>query len=241
MDNKQQTQMVTTPIKTFCKFYASDKTKNKKLTISLFEQTMAVKLFSADAEGKFLTKPTVDCYFGNIAYNENIMVNICNIMLKKIQYLSKEGNTLESDPIIIHNGKKGYNDATAIMSFNIYSKDGKVITMISLSKKPKGAEKWTDQDTIFLSDSACSGIYFKGNAVELKENYEFFDSLRHIFIGFAERTSKKRDEHWIKVLDKSGATNGSSTQTNSKPNSSSSNNDIVGGIDEVNDDDGLPF
>ena len=44
MDNKQQTQMVTTPIKTFCKFYASDKTKNNKLTISLFEQTMAVIL-----------------------------------------------------------------------------------------------------------------------------------------------------------------------------------------------------
>lgn len=214
--------MVNTVIKQYIKWHPTEKSKHQKLVISLWQDNLGFGMFSWDANGKANTKPDINVFFKQLAYDESILANICGDMLSRIIKINK-GETVKSSPLFIHNGKKGIGTSTSVVEFDAFNtkkddtKMEKPIVKVTLKKRNEGDKEWKSESTLFLSDGPVSSVYTTGDtAVKYKESYNFFDSLKSIMDSFANRTSPKREQHWkefFKEKEKEG-NNGQSNSSN---------------------------
>lgn len=225
----ENNNMVSTSIMTHTKF-GTEPSKHAKFAVSLFQKTMGFAIYRGDGTGKFNNKAACSVYFSSLAYNENVVLAICEDMLKRITQMHK-GENLKSEPIIIHNGKKGYPSATSSVEFTAFNqkKDGTTMetpmVVIKLKKRPENAKEWSTDEAYYLSDGCIGDIYVAGDKLKYKESYMFFDQLRHILQGFVDRTSPKRDLHWQQVLKAEGGNN-NNNNTSSKPTHPSSATEV---------------
>lgn len=202
--------------------FAKDKDKNQRFDIGLYQKTMTFRLFTADSNGTIKNTPDVALYFSALAYNESVLMTVCEEMLKRITRMSR-GEDLKSDSISIHNGKSGFPSCTSCITFDAFNvkKDGtkmeKPMYTITLKKRESENQKdFSTNMTYYLSDGVINGMYIPGDTLRFKEAYQFYDQLRSILKGFSERTSSKRDLHWQKVLaEEKGENNNSSYKNNS--------------------------
>lgn len=160
-------------------------------------------------------------------------VDKSSLMLKIEELLNRmlrmgKGETIESDPIIFHNGKNNITEATSLVTFDAYSnKDrGGMIVLMKLEKK---VDDKKERSIVYFGNSKNVYRFNKDNndVTDLK-SYAFFHKLKESLRGLVAGTSLTNDLHYRRCVS---AVNGDEYK---KKDESKSN-------DKGYDDDEMPF
>lgn len=217
--------------------FGQEKKNNRRISFGLFN----------DSDKMYFKIARPDPDSGDSKFSKQLMVaitnsmapwsvyGVANQMIKKIRKLEK-GENLNSDSLVLHN-KRSLKDATTKIEFNAFSKDGKPMILVKLSKRKDENQEWKDgtEDIFFFGTSSLYYRNKENKEPEDKEVYAVFCAIAECAHAVATKTSTTRDAHLKKYFD---ATNGKDSDSSEKK---SSNKSSKSSSSDDEDDDEFPF
>ena len=227
-----ETKFVTTNLAMLTQFNSQDKSKSSLTRIGLFTAVEDIQKMNHLIRFD-ISKLGEDGKFSN-SFVINMNVDKSSLMLKIEEILNRmsrmgKGETIESDPIIFHNGKNNITEATSLVTFDAYSnKDrGGMVILMKLEKK---VDDKKERSIVYFGNSKNVYRFNKDNndVTDLK-SYAFFHKLKESLQGLISGTSLTNDLHYRRCVS---AVNGE--EYKKKGEESKSN-------DKGYDDDEMPF